>query len=92
METREPETRKPRNKLILLCDGIWCGKEAGTETNIQILARMIGINVDSALAIRNTHTIKAHYTDGVGLGSMFLHYLFEGAATIQINEEYKIAY
>ncbi|KAL6411730.1 hypothetical protein AUP68_04104 [Ilyonectria robusta] len=92
MDAREPEAREPRNKLILLCDGTWCGKEAGTETNIHLLAKMVGIDVDSELSIRNTNPVKARYADGVGLGSTFLHNLFECAVAVQINEECEAAY
>ncbi|KAK7224038.1 hypothetical protein V2G26_012041 [Clonostachys chloroleuca] len=91
-EAREPEAREPRNKLILFCDGTWCGKEAGTETNIHLLAEMVGISMGSELSIRNTDTVKARYADGVGLGSTFMHYLFDGATGSSIQEECTNAY
>ncbi|EXA29370.1 hypothetical protein FOVG_19127 [Fusarium oxysporum f. sp. pisi HDV247] len=53
---------------------------------------MVGISVDSELAIRNTDTVKARYADGVGLGSTFLHHIFKAADVIQINEECETAY
>ncbi|KAF9141221.1 hypothetical protein BG015_001359 [Linnemannia schmuckeri] len=39
----QPQCRK---KLIVLCDGTWCGSETGTKSNIYLLAKMIGIPIN----------------------------------------------
>ncbi|KAK7224039.1 hypothetical protein V2G26_012042 [Clonostachys chloroleuca] len=92
-EAREPRNREPRNKLILFCDGTWFAMEAGTETNIHLLAEMVGINMGSELSIRNTDTVKArYYANGVGLGSTFMHYILDGATGSSIQEECTNAY
>jgi hypothetical protein len=34
-----------KKKLIVLCDGSWCGSETNTQSNIYLLAKMIGIDM-----------------------------------------------
>lgn len=74
-------------RLIVFCDGTWCGPETDTKTNIQILAEMVGINVSSGVLEINDRqrNLKAKYFDGIGLGSTFLAYLFNGSTANDIS-------
>jgi uncharacterized protein (DUF2235 family) len=86
-------------KLVVLCDGTWCGRETDTESNIQHLARMIGIDMTIDTGPDDIHildargdSVQARYADGVGLGSTFLDYLFNGATGNDIAEQCTEAY
>ncbi|KAG0043725.1 hypothetical protein BGZ89_006337, partial [Linnemannia elongata] len=95
MTTPEPCTpvMLPKPKLVVLCDGTWCGSETGTRTNIYHLANMIGIpmnneDVDDIRELEDdTRGIKACYFPGCGLGGTFLEYLFNGATGNDIGED-----
>lgn len=93
------------NKLAVLCDGTWCGRETGTVTNISMLATKIGIDMTQALNRRTaadpipaleiddpSRKVKARYFDGCGLGDTFLAYLFNGATGSDIGQECLEAY
>ena len=62
---RPAPSMKPTKPLVLLCDGTWCGRETGTETNVLKLAEMMGFpqNPD-----------RVFYLEGVGIGGSFLEY------------------
>ncbi|KAK3805684.1 MAG: hypothetical protein J3R72DRAFT_408762 [Linnemannia gamsii] len=85
----------PKRKLIVLCDGTWCGSETNTQSNIFRLAEMIGIdmtqqNPTHAQPIRyqdNTRGINACYFPGAGLGGTFLEYLFNGLTCSDIDRD-----
>jgi uncharacterized protein (DUF2235 family) len=86
-------------KLVVLCDGTWCGRETNTESNIQYLAKMIGIDMARDTGTGDIHTlgvrggsVQARYADGVGLGSTFLDYLFNGATGHDIAKQCTDAY
>lgn len=68
-----PSSGKP---LIVLCDGTWCGRETNTKSNIYMLARMVGIQINDPTDT-GEHELqgKAWYKHGVGLGSTFLEYV-----------------
>lgn len=86
--------------LILLFDGTWCGREASTETNIHKLAELIGINMGNSTD--DEHSLPnpdpsgiervARYIHGVGLGSTFLDYIFNGITAQDIGEQCIEAY
>jgi hypothetical protein len=83
--------------VVVLCDGTWCGRETGTESNISELAKIIGINVDNpdpdgSCYLHTPHTIHARYHNGVGLGSTFLDYLFNGVTAQDLADECINAY
>ncbi|CZR56384.1 uncharacterized protein PAC_06272 [Phialocephala subalpina] len=90
--------------LILLCDGTWCGREASTKTNIYELAEMIGISMTDAndedehffpppgYSDHSDNGKKARYIHGVGLGSTFLDYIFNGITAQDIAEQCISAY
>ncbi|KAH8743319.1 hypothetical protein BGZ57DRAFT_919765 [Hyaloscypha finlandica] len=85
--------------LILLCDGTWCGRETSTETNIYELAKIIGIDFktradnekDDIHFISQSNPAmkgkKGRYIHGVGLGSTFLDYVFNGITAQDIAEQ-----
>ncbi|KAJ9621638.1 hypothetical protein H2203_007127 [Taxawa tesnikishii (nom. ined.)] len=79
----------PITRLFIFCDGTWCGRDTQTTTNIHLLARMVGLNPngpDSERELYNEeHAFKARYFDGIGLGSSFLAYLFNGATANDIG-------
>ena len=86
-------------KLVVLCDGTWCGRETDTESNIQHLAKMIGIDMTIDKGPDDIRTlgsrgdfVQARYADGVGLGSTFLDYLFNGATGDDIAKQCTEAY
>ncbi|KAI8689377.1 hypothetical protein LRP88_14159 [Fusarium phalaenopsidis] len=76
-------------RVIVLCDGTWCGRETNTKSNINILAQMVGVNLAANPAVNNplTHDVRARYFDGVGLGGDFMNYLWNGAFATQAEKE-----
>lgn len=82
--------------IILLCDGTWCGRETSTETNIYLLAKLIGVLTDNVTDtdehFLNSSGRKARYIHGVGLGSTFLDYVFNGITAQDIAEQCIAAY
>ncbi|KAF9177590.1 hypothetical protein BGZ51_008553 [Haplosporangium sp. Z 767] len=82
-------------KLIVLCDGTWCGSETNTQTNIYRLATMIGIDMTQQNPTRaqpilyqdDTRGIKACYFPGAGLGGTFLEYLFNAITWNDIDKD-----
>ncbi|KAL1305241.1 hypothetical protein AAFC00_002156 [Neodothiora populina] len=77
---------EPR-RLLVFCDGTWCGPETGTRTNIQILAEMVDIDVTGGkLEVDSKErNLKARYFYGIGLGSTFISYLFNGSTANDIS-------
>ncbi|OAA48400.1 hypothetical protein NOR_01650 [Metarhizium rileyi] len=65
--------------LIIFCDGTWCGRETNTQSNIYQLARIVGVDIDDPTDT-DSHCLddKAWYMHGVGLGSTFIDYVFDG--------------
>lgn len=63
----------PVQPLVILCDGTWCGREMDTRSNIYLLARVVGIDIDDPTDT-DEHFLKdkAWYIHGVGLGSTFI--------------------
>ena len=84
------------SRIIALCDGTWCGRETGTKTNVYRLARIIGIPIGDADSdkehVLRTDTVRARYRHGVGLGSSFLDYLFNGITAQDLQDECIAAY
>jgi hypothetical protein len=85
---------RPTKKLVVLCDGTWCGRETGTETNISLIAQAIGIKDSPAVTTTKPlylnperPNLKACYFPGAGLGGTFLEYLFNGATANDIGKE-----
>jgi uncharacterized protein (DUF2235 family) len=93
-----PTLRRP-NKLVVLCDGTWCGRETGTESNISLLATAIGIPDSAAVTdkeprayVDDSRRLKACYFAGSGLGGTFLDYLFNGATGSDIGQDCQAVY
>jgi len=87
--------------IIILCDGTWCGRETGTQTNIYRLAELFGINFSSSDVTDAQVTtpgppvqpnVHARYRHGVGVGSTFLDYLFNGVTAQSLGDEVRSAY
>jgi uncharacterized protein (DUF2235 family) len=88
----------PKKKLIVLCDGTWCGMETNTQTNIYRLAEMImgGHNPFNTSPtnpyIDPVRQIIACYFPGGGIGGTFLEYLFNGATGSDIDQDCEEVY
>ncbi|KAF3048669.1 hypothetical protein E8E11_003056 [Didymella keratinophila] len=95
-----PILKKPSKRLLVFCDGTWCGREtkvAGAPTsNIRMLADMVGdIRYDDTSKKPATvHSIRpraanviAGYQEGVGLDGTFLEYIWNGATASDIGDE-----
>jgi uncharacterized protein (DUF2235 family) len=69
-------------KLVIFCDGTWCGPEDGTRTNIQLLAEMVGIDIDTSKGLREiidaSRQLRAKYFNG--LKCNYLTYGFGASA------------
>ncbi|KAL5361998.1 hypothetical protein BJX96DRAFT_166318 [Aspergillus floccosus] len=81
---RPAPSMKPTKPLVLLCDGTWCGRETGTETNVLKLAEMMGFpqNPD-----------RVFYLEGVGIGALTPYsYIFNGATAQDIARQCVEAY
>jgi hypothetical protein len=84
-------------RLVVFCDGTWCGRETGTFSNVQVLAEMVGdIQWDTRLGVSpvKVHPIKtssidvvAGYQEGIGLNKTFLEYIWDGSTASTIAEE-----
>ncbi|KAH0293060.1 hypothetical protein KCU62_g1549, partial [Aureobasidium sp. EXF-3399] len=69
-------------KLVVFCDGTWCGPEYGTRTNIQLLAEMAGIDMHNSKGSREisdpSRQLRAKYFNG--LRCNYLTYAFGASA------------
>ncbi|KAJ9657784.1 hypothetical protein H2198_004091 [Neophaeococcomyces mojaviensis] len=76
-------------RIVVLVDGTWCGTDANTESNINYLARMIGVSptANDPTYTSTTENIHAKYFNGVGLGGDFLSYLWDGAFATHAKED-----
>ncbi|KAK9342835.1 hypothetical protein V1522DRAFT_447684 [Lipomyces starkeyi] len=81
-------------KLVVLCDGSWCGREKYTKSNIQLLAKMIGVDLDHEPYILEdaARNIKARYFDEVDRGSTFMDYTYNMAIATDIKEQCETTY
>ncbi|KAF9309874.1 hypothetical protein BG003_009195 [Podila horticola] len=84
-----------RQKLIVLCDGTWCGPETNTKSNISLLAKMIGIPMDKADPTTAepipyedyARGLQACYFPGSGVGGTFLEYLYNAPSGMDIAKD-----
>jgi hypothetical protein len=90
-------------RIVVLCDGTWCGRETDTRTNIYRLAKLFDVpitNLDSTdtyirladPADPPDRQVVARYRHGVGLGGTFLDYLFNAATASDLAEEVILTY
>ncbi|KAF2651530.1 hypothetical protein K491DRAFT_606642 [Lophiostoma macrostomum CBS 122681] len=87
----------PPKRLLVFCDGTWCGRETGTYTNIRAVADMVGkmrFSDDSDKEPTKVHVIEprqanviAGYQEGIGVNKTFLEYLWDGATASTIGDE-----
>ena len=91
----------PSKRLVIFCDGSWCGRETQVSgappSNIRMLADMVGhVNFADGSAqeptkvniIRSTNSnVIAGYQEGIGVNKTFLEYLWDGATASTIGEE-----
>ena len=84
----------PPHSIIVCANGTWCGKVAGTVTNVQILANSFaGTVVQSGVAAHNAITnTTVCFFDGVGLTGTFSEYLVDGALALDIENRCVDAY
>ena len=90
-------------RIVVLCDGTWCGRETNTQTNIYRLAQLFQVPINNLNstneyirpvnpAVPANRQVVARYRHGVGLGDSFLDYLFNGATASDLAEEVISAY
>jgi len=102
VNTLDPGRKQPSKRLVIFCDGTWVGRETSVagapRSNIRMLADMVGEvafhNSNPAEKPAMVHPIKtqsadviAGYQEGVGLGSTFLEYIWDGATAASIGDE-----
>lgn len=87
----------PSKRLVIFCDGTWCGRETGTYSNIRALADVVGkvrfsnqpdeeaTKVHTIQAFQNN--VTAGYQEGIGLNKTFLEYIWDGATASTIGDE-----
>ncbi|KAL4778348.1 hypothetical protein BJX76DRAFT_366384 [Aspergillus varians] len=85
-----PAAEGPTQPLILLCDGTWCGRESNTRTNIYKLAERVGVRFQDGVVPQSPEGVC--YIEGVGLGSSFLDYIFNGVTAQDIARQCIDAY
>ncbi|OAQ25184.1 hypothetical protein K457DRAFT_45884, partial [Linnemannia elongata AG-77] len=81
-------------RIIVLCDGTWCGSETNTQSNIYRLMEMINKQEEqheseqdpSPLPNDYRPDIEACYFPGAGLRGTFLEYIFNGATGNDIDK------
>ena len=81
-------------KVMVFCDGTWCGQLTGTETNVKILADAIaGERVKTRVRFESQEReIVGCYFDGEGVQGDFSDYLLDGALGGKIREDCLEAY
>jgi uncharacterized protein (DUF2235 family) len=89
----------PSKRLVIFCDGSWCGRETQVSgappSNIRMLANMVGdVEFTKDAAPTKVHPINttnssvtAGYQEGIGVNKTFLEYLWDGATASTIGEE-----
>ncbi|KAF9873394.1 hypothetical protein CkaCkLH20_09207 [Colletotrichum karsti] len=79
-----------KNPLIVLSDGSWSGRDAGSKSNLYLLANLIwggkGLPRDDDRAHLHP-TGKVHYTNSVPVGSTFMDQVFHGLNVQDIEQQ-----
>ena len=86
---------KMNSKIVLCCDGTWCGKATGTyDSNVKILANTIAEHnlVDGQAHPRPDGHATVCYFEGVGVDGTFEDYLVNGAIAEDIRAKCIEAY
>jgi len=79
-------------KVMVFCDGTWCGQLTGTETNVKLLADAIAGRTVNARERFVSEGIVGCYFDGEGVQGDFSDYLLDGALGGRIREDCIEAY
>lgn len=81
-------------RIIVLCDGTWCGRETGTQSNIRKLAEAFGIDLSGGKndTVNTNLDFRARYFEGSGTGKSLLYYLFDGMTGSDIRDRCVEAY
>lgn len=93
MEKANGETSQgPLKKVMVFCDGTWCGQLTGTDTNVKILAdAMAGYHVNVGVPFK-AEGIVGCYFDGEGVEGGFADYLLDGPLGGKIKYDVLEAY
>jgi hypothetical protein len=84
INSKTHETTK--KKIVIFCDGTWCGEQTGTNTNIKILADLM-TNQDCKDGVTyNIGDICICYFQGIGISGSFIDYLINGATALDIKK------
>src|SRR5688572_26552267 len=82
---------KKIKKIVVLCDGTWCGKSTETETitNIKQLANDIAgriLSPSEEYRFTKDRDVVGRYFEGVGLAGSFFDYIVNGAMALDIKK------
>ncbi|KAG0562783.1 hypothetical protein KC19_9G171000 [Ceratodon purpureus] len=88
MEETNGGTPQPLKKVMLFCDGTWCGQLTRTTTNVKILAdAMAGRNtVVTGVPFENGRIVGCYF-DGEGVQGGFADYILDGSLGGKIKED-----
>ena len=76
-------------KIVLFCDGTWCGEASGTHTNMKILAECTaGAPLRSSVPRKRAgdDDVTVCYFDGVGLKGSFTEYAMNAAVATDLAD------
>lgn len=75
-------------KIIVFCDGTWCGKLTDTNTNIKKLADLMAKqDCKTGETYKVENNINICYFQGIGTSGSFMDYIINGATALNIKEE-----
>jgi hypothetical protein len=74
-------------KIIVLCDGTWCGNITGTISNIKIIADLISNKNYKKNNTFINDNIIGQYFEGIGIEGNFSEYIINGAMALDIKKE-----
>ncbi|XP_024397414.1 uncharacterized protein [Physcomitrium patens] len=95
MVERNGDTSRNMKKVMVFCDGTWCGQLTGTKTNVKILADAIAgyeVKVGEPLPSTIDSNITVCYFDGEGVQGNFSDYILDGALGGNIKHDCLKAY
>jgi len=85
-------SRSPLTKVMVFCDGTWCGQLTGTNTNVKILADAVANKpVTSGVPFKYGNIVGCYF-DGEGVEGGFADYILDGAIGGRIKEDCLEAY
>jgi hypothetical protein len=75
-----------KKKIVIFCDGTWCGEQTGTNTNIKILADLMAKQDCKNGVTYNIRDTYICYFQGIGISGSFIDYLINGATALDIKK------